>query len=86
LNVLTFDSATVADALLQTLKDLQADDFIGPLEAVIVTEDSKNKVEVRQPLDVGPGRGAAFGAASGAVIPPTRSVDDSQALRVRSIL
>jgi uncharacterized membrane protein len=66
--VLTFDSPTGADAMLQTLKELQADDFIELLEAVVVTKDSRGKVEVRQPLNVGPGRGAAFGAVSGAVI------------------
>jgi len=66
--VLTFDSPTGADAMLHTLKDLQADDFIELLEAVVVTKDAKNKVEVRQPLTVTPGKGAAFGAVSGAVI------------------
>ena len=66
--VATFDTMTGADAMLETLKDLQDDDFIELLDAVIVTKDLKGKVEVRQPLEVGPGRGAAFGALTGAVV------------------
>jgi uncharacterized membrane protein len=66
--VLTFDSPTGAEAMLETLKELQANDFIELLDAVIVTKDSKGKIEIRQPLEIGPGRGAAFGAVTGAII------------------
>ena len=66
--VANFDTMTGADAMLETLKDLQDDDFIELLDAVIVTKDLTGKVEVRQPLEVGPGRGAAFGALTGAVV------------------
>jgi uncharacterized membrane protein len=66
--VANFDNTTGADALLETLKDLQDDDFIELLDAVIVTKDLTGKVEVRQPLEVGPGKGAAFGALTGAVV------------------
>jgi len=66
--VLTFDSPTGADAMLETLEDLQDNDLIELLNAVIVTKDVKDNVQVRQPLEVGPGKGAAFGALTGAVI------------------
>ncbi len=66
--VLTFDSSDGADAMLQNLKDLQHDDFIELLDAIIVTKDSKGKLQVRQPLEVGPGKGAAFGALTGAIV------------------
>src|SRR5258708_25982129 len=66
--VLTFSDPTGADDMLRTIKDLQNEDFIELLDAVVVTKDSKNKVEVRQPLEVGPGKGAAFGAVTGAVV------------------
>jgi uncharacterized membrane protein len=66
--VATFDNLTGADAMLETLKDLQFDDFIELLDAVIVTKDLTGKVEVRQPLEVGPGKGAVFGALTGAVV------------------
>jgi uncharacterized membrane protein len=66
--VLTFSEPTGADDMLRTIKELQSDDFIELLDAVVVTKDMKNKVEVRQPLEVGPGKGAAFGAVTGAVV------------------
>jgi uncharacterized membrane protein len=66
--VLTFDSPTGAEAMLKTLKDLQSDNFIELLDAVIVTKDAKGKVELSQPLAVGPGKGAAFGALTGAIV------------------
>jgi uncharacterized membrane protein len=66
--VLTFSGPTGADDMLQSIKDLQSEDFIELLDAVVVTKDMKNKVEVRQPLEVGPGKGAAFGALTGAVV------------------
>ena len=68
LQVFTFDTLTGADGMLGALKALQNDDFIELLDAVIVTKDLNNKVEVRQPLEVGPGKGAAFGALTGAVV------------------
>ena len=66
--VLTFDSPTGADSMLQTLKDLQDDYFIELLDAVIVTKDSTGNVQIRQPLTVDPGKGAAFGALTGAIV------------------
>ena len=66
--IATFDSMTGADAMLETLKDLQDDDFIELVDAVVVTKDVTGTVEVRQPLEVGPGKGAAFGALTGAVV------------------
>jgi uncharacterized membrane protein len=54
--------------MLGALKELQNDDLIELLDAVVVTKDLNNKVEVRQPLEVGPGKGAAFGALTGAVV------------------
>ena len=66
--VATFNTLTGADGLLKTLKDLQSDDFIEILDAVTVTKDAKGKVEVRQPLEVGPGKGAAFGALTGTIV------------------
>lgn len=68
LQVFTFDTLTGADAMLAALKELQNDDLIELEDAVIVTKDLHNKVEVRQPLEVGPGKGAAFGALTGAVV------------------
>lgn len=68
LQVFTFDTLTGADGMFGALKELQNDDFIELMDAVIITKDLNNKVEVRQPLEVGPGKGAAFGALSGAVI------------------
>lgn len=68
LQVFTFKTLTGAEGMFGALKELQNDDLIELLEAVIVTKDLNNKVEVRQPLEVGPGKGAAFGALSGAVI------------------
>jgi uncharacterized membrane protein len=68
LQVFTFDTLTGADAMLAALKALQNDDLIELEDAVIVTKDLHNKVEVRQPLEIGPGRGAAFGALTGAVV------------------
>jgi uncharacterized membrane protein len=68
LQVFTFDTLTGADSMLGALKELQNDDLIELLDAVVVTKDLNNKVEVRQPLEVGPGRGAAFGALTGAVV------------------
>jgi uncharacterized membrane protein len=68
LQVFTFNTPTGADSMLETLKGLQDDDLIELLDAVVVTKDSNNKVEVRQPLEVGPGKGAAFGALTGAVV------------------
>src|SRR5262249_12063577 len=66
--VLTFPSPTGADAMLQRLKDLQSDNFIELLDAVIVTKDLSGKVQIRQPLAVGAGKGAAVGAVEGAII------------------
>ena len=66
--VLTFESPTGADAMLQNLKALQDDNFIELLDAVIVTKDLSGKVQIRQPLAVGPGKGAAVGAVEGAII------------------
>ncbi|MBI1256393.1 MAG: DUF1269 domain-containing protein [Chloroflexi bacterium] len=66
--VATFDTMTGADAMLATLKDLQDDDFIELLDAVIVTKDLTGNINIRQPLEVGPGKGAAFGALTGAVV------------------
>ena len=66
--VANFDNMTGADAMLETLKDLQEDDFIELVDAVVVTKDVTGTVEVRQPLEVGPGKGAAFGALTGAVV------------------
>lgn len=68
LQVFTFDTLTGADGMLGALKELQNDDLIELEDAVIVTKDLNNKVEVRQPLEVGPGKGAAFGALTGAVV------------------
>ena len=68
LAVLTFRTSTGADAMLQTLKDLQSDDFIDILDAVTVTKDATGNVQVRQPLEVGPGKGAAFGALTGTIV------------------
>src|SRR5215467_5487559 len=68
LTVLTFHSSTGADTMLKSLKDLQDDGFIELLDAVVVTRDSSGKVQIRQPLEVGPGKGAAFGALTGAIV------------------
>ena len=68
LMVLKFSTPTGADDMLDVLKDVQSQDFIELLDAVIVTKDANQKVNVRQPLEVGPGRGAAFGALTGAVV------------------
>lgn len=68
LQVFTFDTPTGADGMLGALKALQNDDLIELDYAVVVTKDLNNKVEVRQPLEVGPGKGAAFGALTGAVV------------------
>jgi uncharacterized membrane protein len=68
LQIFVFDTPTGADAMLEALKELQHNDFIELMDAVIVTKDLNNKVEVRQPLEVGPGKGAAFGALTGAVV------------------
>ena len=57
LQVFTFDTLTGADGMFAALKELQHDDLIELLDAVIVTKDLNNKVEVRQPLEVGPGQG-----------------------------
>src|SRR5215475_7724000 len=66
--VFTFDTLTGAEAMLGDLKELQNEDLIELLDAVIVTKDVHSKVAVRQPLEVGPGKGAAFGALTGAVV------------------
>ena len=56
LQVFTFDTLTGAEGMLGVLKELQNDDLIELLDAVVVTKDLNNRVEVRQPLEVGPGR------------------------------
>ncbi len=66
--ILTFNSSTGADAMLKTLQDLQNDDFIELLDAVTVVRDSAGNVQVDQPLEVGPGKGAAFGALTGTIV------------------
>jgi uncharacterized membrane protein len=66
--VLKYSTPTGADEMLEVLKDFQAKDFIELLDAVIVTKSADQKVHVRQPLEIGPGRGAAFGALTGAVV------------------
>jgi uncharacterized membrane protein len=66
--ILTFDSPTGAEAMLQTLKNLQSDNFIELLDAVIVLKDARGNVQLSQPLAVGPGKGAAFGALTGAIV------------------
>src|SRR5215470_4993996 len=66
--VLTFDSPTGADSMLQSLKDLQDYEFIELLDAVVVTKDAAGNIQVHQPLTVAPGRGAAFGALTGAIV------------------
>jgi uncharacterized membrane protein len=68
LTILTFNSPTGADTMLQTFKDLQDDNFIELEDAVIVTKDATGKVQLRQPLVVTPGQGAAFGAVTGAIV------------------
>jgi uncharacterized membrane protein len=68
LQIFTFNTLTGADGMFGALKELQNNDFIELLDAIIITKDLNNKVEVRQPLEVGPGRGAAFGALTGAVV------------------
>ena len=68
LMVLKFSTPTGADEMLEVLKDFQSQDFIELLDAVIVTKDADHKVHVSQPLEVGPARGAAFGALTGAVV------------------
>ncbi len=68
LTIVTFDSPTGADTMLQTLKDMQDDNFIELLDAAIVTKDATGKVQLRQPLAVPPGKGAAFGAVAGAIV------------------
>ena len=54
LQVFTFDSSR-GGCYAGGLKELQHDDLIELLDAVIVTKDLNNKVEVRQPLEVGAG-------------------------------
>ncbi len=66
--ILTFNSSTGADAMLETLQSLQDDDFIEILDAVTVTKDSAGKVQVRQALEIGLGKGAAFGALTGTIV------------------
>lgn len=68
LQIFTFNTLTGADGMFGALKELQNNDFIELLDAVIITKDLNNKVEVRQPLEVGPAKGAAFGALTGAVV------------------
>src|SRR5579859_2067207 len=68
LTVLTFGSLTGADDMLKDVQELQSADFLEILDAVVVTRDGQGKVDVRQPLEVGPGKGAAFGAVTGAVV------------------
>ncbi len=66
--ILTFNSSTGADAMLETLQSLQDDNFIEILDAVKITKDSAGNVQVRQPLEIGPGKGAAFGALTGTIV------------------
>ena len=66
--VLTFDSPTGVDAMVQILKDLQDENFIELLDVVVVSKDLDNKVHIRQPLEIGTRKGAAFGALTGAVV------------------
>ena len=66
--ILTFNSSTGADTMLETLQNLQNDNFIEILDAVKITKDSTGNVEVRQPLAIGPGKGAAFGALTGTIV------------------
>ncbi len=66
--ILTFNSSTGADAMLATLQTLQNDNFIEILDAVKITKDAAGNVEVRQPLAIGPGKGAAFGALTGTIV------------------
>jgi uncharacterized membrane protein len=68
LTIFTFNSITGAEAMLKTLQDLQNDNFIELLDAVTVTKDAYGNVEVRQPLEVGPAKGAAFGALTGTIV------------------
>jgi uncharacterized membrane protein len=66
--ILTFNSSTGADAMMETLQDLQDDNFIEILDAVVVTKDATGNIGVRQPLEIGPGNGAAFGALTGTIV------------------
>jgi uncharacterized membrane protein len=68
LQVFTFNTLTGADDMFAAVRELQNNDFIELEDAVIVTKDLNNKVEVRQPLEVGPAKGAAFGALTGAIV------------------
>src|SRR5262245_47904829 len=68
LMVLKFSTPTGANDMLEVLEKVQDQDFIELLDAVIVTKDVNQKVQVYQPLEVGPGKGAAFGALTGAVV------------------
>ena len=66
--ILTFNSSTGADTMLETLQNLQNDNFIEIRDAVKITKDSTGHVEVREPLAIGPGKGAAFGALTGTIV------------------
>lgn len=66
--ILTFNSSTGADAMLESLQTLQDDNFVEILDAVKITKDSAGNVEVSQPLAIGPGKGAAFGALTGTIV------------------
>jgi uncharacterized membrane protein len=68
LTIFTFNSTTGADAMLKDLQDLQNDDFIEILDAVTVIKDSAGNVQIYQPLEIGPGKGAAFGALTGTIV------------------
>jgi uncharacterized membrane protein len=68
LTIFTFNSTTGAEAMLKTLQDLQNDNFIEIMDAVTVIKDSAGHVQVYQPLEIGPGKGAAFGALTGTIV------------------
>lgn len=50
--VVTFNDSTGADEMLQALQELQDEEFIEVLDAVIVTKDNNHNVEIRRPLQV----------------------------------
>ena len=53
--VVTFRDSTGADEMLQALQELQSEEFIELLDAVIVTKDFNHNVEIRRPLQAGSG-------------------------------
>lgn len=66
--IITFRAAGGAELFYQNLQELQSDEKIEILDAVLVSKDSLNKLSVTETQDLEGGKGALAGAAAGGLL------------------